>query len=50
MLVYISISIFFGLVSDFSVGNAAPRVIDHSPISTQNSPMANTEDSQNSDK
>lgn len=34
---------------NFSIGNAAPRVIDHSPISSQNSPMANTEDSQNSD-
>lgn len=30
-------------------GNAAPQVIDHSPISAQNSPMTNTEDSQHSE-
>lgn len=38
------------LYPNFGIGgNAAPQVIDHSPISAQNSPMTNTEDSQNSE-
>lgn len=38
------------LYPNFSLGgNAAPQVIDHSPISAQNSPMTNNEDSQHSE-